>query len=181
MGHKLVTALLETASRLSAATSERQEAVMNLALLIEKHSAGADRDAVYKELLPSEVFDISLEEPEKLSIVNLLSAQLGREPVEGGIRKELLWALGKPDGASSVLALETTLGYLVEGQSQSPVELWQGIISVERLIQSMDSTMLTRFLPSFEQLRVRVLAIQDRDCRKAMDGLLLTIGCRAVS
>ena len=99
-----VSKLLQTISANDA--TKRNQAIRQIGLLLEKHSAGTDRLSTYEVLLSSHLLPLLLDEAEKAEIVIALGKLLldSEEPDPG-----LLWALGK---ASAPVALPVVLQWL---------------------------------------------------------------------
>lgn len=131
--------------------NNRRNAISDIALLLEKNSKGSDRDAVYEELLSPTLMGIILNEEAKSEVVSLLAGQLDRES-EGGLKIELLWALGKTDGPSASLAVNAILTCLAL-RSGDDTETWQGIISLDRLSYSIAAAELKALRSNLEKVR----------------------------
>ena len=121
-----------------------------------------------------------LSEDEKFDMVAALCAQLEREQAEQGIRKELLWALGKPDGASAQKALQAIAEFLGRGVS-SGIEVWQGILSIERLSYSVRDEHLVPLLPFLREIRTQTLSFGSDDSRRAIASLFAVLNERGLS
>ena len=132
MAQELVQILLDTICLPTTEVTQRRNAVVNLALLMEKHSPGADTDANYMEHLPSSLFRVVLEEADKIEIVDVLCGQLELEPIDNGVVKELFWALGKVDSGQSLIALKSALKCVLE-KPLKPSELRQAILTIADL------------------------------------------------
>jgi hypothetical protein len=170
MKHEPVRVLLDTVRSAGADVNERRNAIPDLALLLEKHSHRADEEKNYKELLRPNLLEIQLDEADKTEIVDALSRQLEQEPVEGGITRQLFWALKKADNHQATVAFRAVIGCI----SQKPLEdadVWQGILSLELLGYSVPKSELQVQLPLLQELRARVISSGGTDSRRAIESL----------
>lgn len=113
---------------LSKTTSDdlatRQEAILELALLIEKHSPRRDKQSYYESMLPPELLNMSLTEDEQTELVH----EVGRIVLSDNVTGSLVWALSK---SSSLDALEYLLGYVCGEPSPNDEHgIWQALLRI---------------------------------------------------
>lgn len=124
--------------------------------------------------LSRELFELNLEDSEKLEIVETLGRQLAAEPASKGIAKELLWALGKAGPAESVVALETILKRAVEAPLD-PLESRQAILAVDDLSDLVENRDLESLLPLLMKFSHSVVTAQHKENRDRIRNLLLKL------
>lgn len=83
----------------------RQEAILELALLIEKHSPSRDKQTYYEAMLSPELLKVVLSEDEQKELVH----EIGQIVLSDKVTGSLVWALSK---SHSLDALEYLLAFL---------------------------------------------------------------------
>jgi len=179
MKHGPVRLLLDIACSASADPKQRQDAIPDLALLLEKHSHLPDSEKNYRELLRPDLLDVYLDQADKTEIVAVLCRQLEKEPSKNGIIGQLLWALKKTDRAQSLHALQSVVRCLLHNQLDDG-EIWQGLLSIEVLSYSVENTHLSQLMPDLEDLQARIVASGDTENRKAIENIFTRLSGRGL-
>jgi hypothetical protein len=104
----------------------RQEAILEIALLIEKHSPSRDKQDYYESMLSPELLSISLNEEEQIELVH----EVGRIILSDKGTGSLVWALTK---SHSLDALDYLLAYICrEPHPKDGHGIWQALLGIDR-------------------------------------------------
>lgn len=145
---------------------EREEAILQLAMLLEKCSVFHDEKVFYESILEPELLSIDLDESEKEELIDELFTLIQRvQP-----NSSLIWALGKGDvplGMSRLIELlhhhRMVLSDEAKLQALTVINKWLSGDAADPLLQKMSAPArgsdLKDVLKEFEQhdVRMRVL------------------------
>lgn len=120
---------------------QREEAILQLAMLLEKCSSFHDEKSFYQSVLEPELLQIQLNESEKEELVDDLSALAKRSQPD----TSLVWAISKADGP---ICLSRLIGLLDRHQPVLSQEAtWQALTGINRWLSGRkDDPLLQQML-----------------------------------
>ena len=118
----MMKALLQQAN--SDNRDERSEAILQIALLLEKHGPGADRDEVYQRILPEHLWSVSLTSADQAALIETLISLIHSSKMT----PDMLWALGKTNAITAFIAVIT---WLRNQSTFTEDATWQALIVVD--------------------------------------------------
>ena len=108
----------------SANVAERAEAILQIALLLEKHGPGADRDEFYQSMLPEHLWAVSLTAADQAALIQTLISLIHSPKMT----PDMLWALGKTNAMTAFIAVLT---WLRNQATFTEDATWQALIVVD--------------------------------------------------
>lgn len=108
----------------SANAAERAEVILQIALLLEKHSPGADRAEVYQALLPEHLWAVSLTAADQAALIQTLISLIHSSKMT----PDMLWALGKTNAITAFIAVLT---WLRNQSTFTEDATWQALIVLD--------------------------------------------------
>jgi hypothetical protein len=125
----MITELNNLLKDISSADQKVQdEAVLNLALLLEKHSSRPDSQSNYELVLPAYLHLVILSEDDQKKIIDVLSGLLRSEKLS----PRMLWALGKTTLREALPPLLKFIYYHADEVDDATV--WQALASIENFL-----------------------------------------------
>lgn len=108
----------------SANAAERAEAILQIALLLEKHGPGADRDEFYQSILPEHLWAVSLTAADQAALIQTLISLIHSSKMT----PDMLWALGKTNAMTAFIAVLT---WLRKQSTFTEDATWQALIVLD--------------------------------------------------
>ncbi len=103
---------------------EQNEAVLQIAMLLEKGSQGIDPHYRYEDIMPKTLLNVSLSVDEQSELIQMLESLLNSSKMTPSV----LWALGK---SSSLVAFEILLSWLHRQSVFTTETSWQALIAID--------------------------------------------------
>ena len=114
----------------------QEEAILAIAMLLEKHSTRADKPSFYKEILPGHLLSITLSEYEQQELIAKLSTLIMSEKMT----PSMIWALGKTTLNAALMSL---LVLLNDRSCQFDEEAtWQLLVAIDNALIIRNNGML---------------------------------------
>lgn len=117
-----VTNLLQKA--VSENKDEQNEAVLQIAMLLEKSSQGIDPHYRYEDVMSKNLLNVSLSVEEQSALIQTLGSLLNSSKMTASV----LWALSK---SSSLVAFEILLSWLRRQSVFTAETSWQALIAID--------------------------------------------------
>ena len=136
-----IAALLE---RLQSTSASKNDAILPLALLLERSTRWGNTDATHESELPRELLDNALSDAEHSEIVHTLGRAILHEPENGS----LYWALGKAKWEEGMGVLLRTLATRGDEIGEEPA--YQAIIALENFLIADGGRLLVGVQQEFE-------------------------------
>ena len=136
-----IAALLK---RLQSTSASKHDAVLPLALLLERSARRGYTDASHERELPRELLDNALSDAEHHEIVHALGSAIRQEPENGS----LYWALGKArweEGLGVLLSILATRGKKIGDEPA-----YQAILALENFLIADEGRLLVGVRQEFE-------------------------------
>lgn len=112
----------------SSDREEQREAILQIAMLLEKHSNAADTSNFYEGIMPAHVSSLVLTEDDRQQVIT----ELGKLIESDNFSPSLLWALGKAKRIEALLLLLTFLNRNCQSLEQEAT--WQTLSAIENLL-----------------------------------------------
>ena len=106
----------------------RDEAVLCLAMLLEKHSSRPDKQSNYELILPASLHSLSLSSEDQQAIIERLGDLIESKEM----LPSMLWALGKTTNSAAVLPLLRFINQ--HFQEADDDAIWQALIAIENFL-----------------------------------------------
>ena len=103
---------------------ERSEAILQIALLLEKHGPGAERDEFYQRILPEHLWTVSLTAADQAALIQTLISLIHLPDMT----PDMLWALGKTNAITAFIAVLT---WLRNQSTFTEDATWQALIVLD--------------------------------------------------
>lgn len=106
----------------------REEAILQIAMLLEKNSICPDQPSFYETVLSDHLLSISLDESEQQEMI----AELGNLILSEKMTASMLWALGKTTSRTALVPLLTWLRN--HNRSLDEEAIWQALIALDNFL-----------------------------------------------
>lgn len=120
----------------SANRKRRDEAILCLAMLLEKNSSRPDQQSNYELILPANLHSLNVSLEDQLAVIEGIGNLLESE----GMSPSMLWALGKTTNCAALLPLLKFINR--HFQEAGDEAIWQALAAIENFLVVDDNGQL---------------------------------------